>query len=173
MSPSPSDKGRNIIATRLSQECRQVSGTMRRRRPVSGIPYPSSYLAFSTCSVYKELRTLVASIENSSQIERNCKCLLFCTCIHLLCLVLLDSNLISLPCPSDETIVNIIHYFSLCAGGAIFLGIDFQQMLVSISALFIGIGFIIGGACANFLEVRRKSCASTGRRMTRILMTCR
>ena len=99
--------------------------------------------------------------------------MVFCSYSYRLFLVLLDATLISLSRPSDESIVNTIHYFSLCAGGAIFLGIDFQQMLVSISALFIGVGFIIGGACANFLEVSRTSHSRAGSRMTRILMICR
>jgi len=54
---------------------------------------------------------------------------------------------------TDESLVNVVHYFGLFAVGCIFHGVDFQSMLVSISALFLGIGFIIGGACANFLEV--------------------
>ena len=75
--------------------------------------------------VYRDLRFLVSSIQNATQIER-----------------------------AYEKIINCIFYAMVFCLSLEILGVDALAFVLSLSSLIVAFAFMIGSACAQFFEVR-------------------
>jgi hypothetical protein len=99
--------------------------------------------------VYKALRLLLASIDNSSQIDIACK-----RATTLLDGLALSNLTHRFRGSADERIVNVGFYIVgfFCVMGV--LGVDIGALIIALSGLVVSFAFMIGSASSKYLEVR-------------------